>query len=384
MAQITNKRLGELVQTLFRILEKQPEGMKAKEALAALADSVTLTEYEAGSYESGRRFEKIVRFATVDTVRAGWLIKDDGIWTLTGEGAKALKLFKDPEVFHKMAAQLYRQWYKQHKGRHAENQCAVSSESEDVEDESEKSVSVSYEEAREQAQETIDAFLHAMDPYDFQKLVAELLKAIGYHVTWIAPPGKDGGVDILAYTDPLGTQGPRIKVQVKQQCKAVTEPDLKSFMANIGQHDSGIFFCTGGFTKDAEAYARSQESKRIMLVDSAKLVQLWSDNIPRLSDQAWQRLPLTPRRNDNALGNDFGGGHRRIVHPFGKYCRLAAPRKITGRQICLRATESQGGMGTPGGAKKGRTQFRAETASLPELSCRDCAIVPNSHQAHGV
>ena len=101
-------------------------------------------------------------------------------------------------------------------------------------------------------------------------------------------------MDILAYTDPLGTQGPRIKVQVKQQQKAVTEPDLKSFMANIGQQDSGIFFCTGGFTKDAETYARSQESKRIMLVDSAKLVQLWTDNIPHLSDQAWQQLPLTP------------------------------------------------------------------------------------------
>lgn len=295
MAKITNKRLGELVQALFRILEKHPDGMKARDALAALVHAVPPTEYEAGSYASGgRRFEKIVRFATVDTVRAGWLVKDDGIWTLTGEGAKALKHFKDPEVFYKMAAQLYRQWHKQHKGLQAENQCVASSESEDVEDESEKSVSVSYEEAREQAQEKIDAFLHAMDAYDFQRLVADLLKAIGYHVTWIAPPGKDGGVDILAYTDPLGTQGPRIKVQVKQQQKAVTEPDLKSFMANIGQHDSGIFFCTGGFTKDAEAYARSQESKRIMLVDSSKLVQLWTDNIPHLSDQAWQRLPLTP------------------------------------------------------------------------------------------
>ena len=31
-----------------------------------------------------------------------------------------------------------------------------------------------------------------------------------------------------------------------------------------------------------------------MLINSAKLVQLWTDNIPRLSDQAWQRLPLTP------------------------------------------------------------------------------------------
>lgn len=293
MAQITNKRLGELIQALFRILEKYPGGMKARDALAALAATVTLTEYEAGSYESGRRFEKIVRFATVDTVRAGWLIKNDGIWTLTGEGAKALKLYKDPLEFHKKAAQIYQCWLKDHKKSKTGLDSPIAEES-DLEDESDKSVSVSYEEAKEQAQEKIDTFLHAMDAYDFQRLVAELLKAIGYHVTWIAPPGKDGGVDILAYTDPLGTQGPRIKVQVKQQQKAVTEPDLKSFMANIGQHDSGIFFCTGGFTKDAEAYARSQESKRIMLVDSAKLVQLWTDNIPRLSDQAWQRLPLTP------------------------------------------------------------------------------------------
>ena len=293
MAQITDKRLGELIQALFRILEKYPDGMKARDALAAVAATVTLTEYEAGSYESGRRFEKIVRFATVDTVRAGWLIKNDGIWTLTGEGAKALKLYKDPLEFHKKAAQIYQCWLKDHKKSKTGLDSPIAEES-DLEDESDKSVSVSYEEAKEQAQEKIDTFLHAMDAYDFQRLVAELLKAIGYHVTWIAPPGKDGGVDILAYTDPLGTQGPRIKVQVKQQQKAVTEPDLKSFMANIGQHDSGIFFCTGGFTKDAEAYARSQESKRIMLVDSAKLVQLWTDNIPRLSDQAWQRLPLTP------------------------------------------------------------------------------------------
>lgn len=33
MAQITNKRCGELVQALFRILEKQPEGMKTRVAI---------------------------------------------------------------------------------------------------------------------------------------------------------------------------------------------------------------------------------------------------------------------------------------------------------------------------------------------------------------
>ena len=268
--------------------------LKARDALNALANSVTLTEYESGAYESGRRFEKIVRFATVDTVRAGWMVKDAGIWTLTEEGLKALKSFPDPLDFYREAARLYRQWHKSHKGAKSSTTPVSLNEEIEIEDESEKSVSVSYEEAREQAQSAIDGYLHAMSGYDFQKLVAELLQAMGYHVTWIASPGKDGGVDIIAYTDPLGTQGPRIKVQVKQQQKAVSEPELKSFMANIGQHDSGLYDCTGGFTKDAAIFARSQESKRVMLIDTDKLVDLWIEFIPKLSDQAWQRLPLTP------------------------------------------------------------------------------------------
>lgn len=116
MARITNRRLGELVQQLFLILQKYPDGLKARDALNALANSVTLTEYESGAYESGRRFEKIVRFATVDTVRAGWMVKDAGIWTLTEEGLKALKSFPDPLDFYREAARLYRQWHKSHKG----------------------------------------------------------------------------------------------------------------------------------------------------------------------------------------------------------------------------------------------------------------------------
>ena len=294
MPKITNHRLGELVQQLFRILHKYPDGLKARDALQELANSVTLTEYERGSYESGRRFEKIVRFATVDTARAGWMVKDAGIWTITEEGISALKIFPEPLIFHREAARLYRQWHKTHKGNKPSADLIELEGEVEIEDESEKNVSVFYEEAKEQAQISIDGYLHGMNAYDFQKLIAELLQAMGYHVTWVAPPGKDGGVDIIAYTDPLGTQGPRIKVQVKQQQKSVSEPELKSFMANIGQQDSGIYVCTGGFTKDAATFARSQESKRIMLIDTDKLVELWIEFIPKLSDQAWQRLPLTP------------------------------------------------------------------------------------------
>ena len=56
------------------------EGMRASDALQVLASRFTLSPYKADNYESdARRFEKIVRFATVDCIKAGWLVKDKGI-----------------------------------------------------------------------------------------------------------------------------------------------------------------------------------------------------------------------------------------------------------------------------------------------------------------
>ena len=58
--------------------------------------------------------------------------------------------------------------------------------------------------------------------YEFQDLVADLLRAMDYHIAWIAPPGKDRGIDIIAYTDPLGASVPRIKVQFKHRDQSTT------------------------------------------------------------------------------------------------------------------------------------------------------------------
>lgn len=72
MAEITRRRTGELLRSLFEILLKYPEGLQARDALAQLEQRVKLTEYESGTFESGgRRFEKVVRLATVDCVKAG-------------------------------------------------------------------------------------------------------------------------------------------------------------------------------------------------------------------------------------------------------------------------------------------------------------------------
>ena len=89
MSNITRRRTGEFLRKLFERLMAEPEGMMAGLALDAVRASIPLTAFEKGVYPSGgERFEKIVRFATVECVKAGWLQKSKGVWTITDSGEK--------------------------------------------------------------------------------------------------------------------------------------------------------------------------------------------------------------------------------------------------------------------------------------------------------
>ncbi|HEY8462422.1 MAG TPA: restriction endonuclease [Bacillota bacterium] len=107
-------------------------------------------------------------------------------------------------------------------------------------------------------------------------MVGDLLTAMGYYVAWIAPPGKDGGIDLLAWNDPLGTKPSRIKVQVKRYSDQKINVDtLRSFIALVGDDDVGIMISTSGFTKDAEIEARAQEKRKITLINMGRFFDLW-------------------------------------------------------------------------------------------------------------
>lgn len=198
-------RKGEILIELFKLLKDNPDGLKPKDAIEKLSSIMTLTEAELGNFPSGgRRFDRIVRFDTIDAAKAGFLAKDGSTWVLTDSGLEALQKLSTPEQMQKGVQKLYQKW---------KQGAAQTSESETEEDaDLSKNTTVTYEVAQEQAQDSIDAFLHKMQPYEFQDLVAELLNAMGYHVIWVSPPGKDGGTDILAYTDPLGIQSPSTTV----------------------------------------------------------------------------------------------------------------------------------------------------------------------------
>jgi restriction system protein len=101
-------------------------------------------------------------------------------------------------------------------------------------------------------------------------------------------------VDVIAHRDPLGTQAPRMKVQVKGGSQKIDLQTLNSFLAIVDRDDVGLYVSIGGFTKDAEDAARKQTTRKITLINVERLVELWIESYDKLDQKSRQRLPLSP------------------------------------------------------------------------------------------
>lgn len=269
----------------------EPAGLPAREVLHRLEKKVPPTPFEDADYPNRpgmRRRDKIVRFASIPFVKAGWLLKDKGTWSITSDGKDAYEKYPDPGDFIREARRLYRVWER------TQPQAANGLDEIDTDVEEAPDTSSILEEAEESAWAEISEYLRTINPYDFQRLVASLLKAMNYHIAYVSPPGPDRGIDILAYTDPLGATGPRIKVQVKRRNDPVNVDGVRAFMALLGSQDVGLFISSGGFTKDAEFEVRSQENRRLTLINLDRLFELWVEHYPRILEVDRQQLPLRP------------------------------------------------------------------------------------------
>jgi restriction system protein len=290
MAETTRLRMGQIIQAVLQVLVKYPEGLQVRTVTSEVEKILPLTEHEQSFYPDrpgSRRFDKIIRFSTIGPVKAGWLVKDKGIWTLTAEGHEALTRYPDPLSLMQENVRRYYEWKKSARAVEGD-----SGDSELVEDDS---PSATLEEAEESAWAEITDYLENMPPYEFQELVAALLRAMGYHVPWVAPRGRDGGVDVIAFTDPIGAVGPRIKVQVKRYSSGkIGVEGLRSFLAVLGAQDVGLFVSLGGFTSDAEMEARAQDNRRLMLIDMRQLMSMWIEHYDKLTEVDKARLPLRP------------------------------------------------------------------------------------------
>jgi restriction system protein len=126
---------------------------------------------------------------------------------------------------------------------------------------------------------------------DVERLVAGLLKCLGYK-TRFTSKGPDLGSDIIASPDELALEEPRIKVEVKKRSKEkVGAPDIRNFIGGLRGHHKGIFVTTSGFTKEAQ-YEAERANFAITLIDSDWLVELIISNYETLDPEIKALVPL--------------------------------------------------------------------------------------------
>jgi len=148
-----------------------------------------------------------------------------------------------------------------------------------------------FDEVKAKSDELIADMISRLDPYDFQDLVAAVLRAMGFRAVSTSP-GPDRGVDIVAHPDALGFERPSIKVQVKHRKDSVGGPEMRAFLGTLRSGDSGLYVSTGDFTSDAKLEAkRSREP--VTLLDRDAFIRLLLEHYETLDAEYKARVPLS-------------------------------------------------------------------------------------------
>ncbi len=119
-------------------------------------------------------------------------------------------------------------------------------------------------------------------PLFFERLVVELLLAMGYGGTRVDAgraigQSGDGGIDGIIDEDRLGLDA--IYIQAKRWEGVVGRPEIQKFVGALqGQRaHKGVFITTSDFTKEAQEYVKNISNK-VVLINGFSLARLMIEN----------------------------------------------------------------------------------------------------------
>lgn len=139
--------------------------------------------------------------------------------------------------------------------------------------------------------ELIKDRVNQLDWEDMERLLAGLLKAMGYCAR-VMPKGPDGGRDVVASPDALGLESPRIVAEVKHRKGAMGAPAVRAFIGGLRAGDRGLYVSTGGFTKEAR-YEADRANIPVRLLDLDAFVRHYVEIYDKTDDDTRSILPLT-------------------------------------------------------------------------------------------
>jgi restriction system protein len=252
----------------------------------AVADRVGLSEADRAELTpSGQKplYHDRISWALSYLTQAGLLARPKrGVYKLTGRGQEVLARHAgriDNSVL------LQYQEFKDFLSRSAPRDGTAlkkSAGSKGDEDTPDESLETAYRRLRAAIEAELLQQVKTASPAFFERLVVELLVAMGYGGS-LKDAGRaigrsgDGGIDGIIKEDRLGLDV--IHVQAKRwDEKTVGRPDVQSFAGSLDgvRAKKGIFLTTSAFSKDAQDYVERID-KRIVLIDGSELVSLMYD-----------------------------------------------------------------------------------------------------------
>lgn len=243
-----------------------------------IASSLKLTPDElAQKLPSGAQtvFANRVAWATVYLTKAGALKRiKRGVFQITDRGKELLR--KHPEKITVKTLSEFPEFVSFHKGD------STSNDKPDVKLEStqtpEEQLVAAYQVLRDALATDVLEAVKKTAPNFFEKLVVDLLVAMGYGGS-VTDAGKavgrsgDGGIDGTIKEDKLGLDV--VYIQAKRWKDSVGRPVVQAFAGSLEgvRARKGVFITTSTFTPDALDYVQRIE-KKIVLIDGNQLADL--------------------------------------------------------------------------------------------------------------
>jgi restriction system protein len=147
----------------------------------------------------------------------------------------------------------------------------------------EELIDAAYEQLRATLRNDLLELVRKMDPFDFERLVIELLVAMGYGGSREEAAGRvtkasgDEGIDGVINQDRLGLDV--IYVQAKRWKETVGRREIQSFVGALAgkKAQKGVFITTSGFKETASKYVDDVHHK-VILIDGNRLADLMIEN----------------------------------------------------------------------------------------------------------
>lgn len=256
-----------------------------QESLDALARDLGLTEDDVTQLMPSRKaplFTNRVAWAKLHLKRARLIDSPRrGVYRITERGHEVLKTPVD-RLNLAYLAQFPEYIEFRARSRTSSDGDATSEINQEDERTPEEYIDYGYGRLRSALADEILTRIAQMPPSFFEKLVVDLLVAMGYGGSQrdagrAVGPGADEGIDGVIKEDRLGLES--IYIQAKRWQGTVGRPDIQRFAGALqGQRArKGIFITTSDFSKEAVAYASTIQNT-IVLVNGAELADLMIDH----------------------------------------------------------------------------------------------------------